>query len=1748
MPRERDRFREYVEYVEKNKWKCLFCDDEYSGSAPRIRAHLAGLPDKGIKVCKKVDPHVRAEALQTFYGKGSAFDVCTGGTSGEGTEGIVPGASQILSQSDNASNPNATQNSNQPGGVPLQPSCYWPAETACPQYQVSLSTGATPPNNIDTSQPQDLSDHRLDATHGSDIASSPQQLLMDSLASPLVDFSELLAFLDSTTHLEPGSEQQNSRGLSSSPNDQVLGNSMSNGEQGFNGDGIAPDPPLYSTDWSNHHCSLLENLLESRDVHGNPFEEIQMNEVHNPTVGSSSQIDSSLDVDIAYSLQDCRQPRVVGVDPVWSNTTPTDTVQHPGQLLPRCDKEDGNDIFPSQAPMDMDIQTSTNTVGPSSSQASMPPQHQSVPHQSINLEIVHQNPAAPSSSWENHLIPCHPQALMDMDPCMPSSSQTPNNAPLPPQILPCGTGLTGSSSLPELNMCAGALMMTHPNRRNNFEDNGALKRKLELLYSEEADVRNELEFANSLFLKKPKIGVANWLANVEKLKDCLEAASEVCLPPHQLVDKLVREVEDFRSQGKGLFEVRDTKGRQMLEGKMVGEAFQRKTTAILENLLGNQISPLGIYGMGGVGKTTIMVHIHNRLLEETSCGKVLWITMSQDFNTQRLQDDLWKALGKGMLQEEDVRKRAAMLCNCLTKRGKSIVILDDVWEHFDLKEVGVPDGIKLVLTTRSIEVCRQMRCQEMIIIEPLRDKEAESLFLEELGPEVALDSETRAIVKSIVEECAGLPLAIITMATSMRGVTNVFEWKDCLKKLRESDMGQMDMEKAVLKKLEVSYNRLGKPEVQQCFLSCALYPEDQLIDKFELIEFFIDQGLFDQLEMRKDQYFRGLTILNKLENVCLLEDHGKEVKMHDLIRDLALHIMNATSIVKARKGLRRIPSEEYWTNALEKVSLMQNDIEEFPSNMSPKCPKLLTCLMNDNSWYGAVIPNCFFKQLQGLKVLNLSECRLRELPNSISDLVNLRALLLRRCMELRRIPYLGKLISLRKLDIFDCEQVEALEGLEMLVNLRYLDLSHTHIKRLPTGTLGALLNLQYLKVKAVNGEDFTKLRELETVVCCFEDVDDFNKFVRMPFEKRNNLCHYELHVGKIKWVKYGEFSDDVRFPNWKKIVHINTRSHAIVSARGESDGGDTCILIPEDVRKLIANYCDGATNLSDMGPLENLEELDIYEWKNLRVPYGGQDEEIIGIHDSPAPLLFPNLRVLQLRQCPKLKYLFGHGPKFSLPHLQKISIRECEEMVGIIVAVTSPPPHPPLAFPSLEHISVEECHKMKRVVESEWLPHFPNLRSIKVYDCENMEEIIGGRPPYGPVKEISLEFLSVELCRNMKNLFPHELLIHLQNLQRIKVNDCEGMVEIISEVGQDQEGSITTPVSNTPSSSSQSLIYLPKLKHLKLSFVTQLKNICEVPITCDYMEVLEVLHGGRDEEIISIHDSPVPTLAPPLFPSLIRLEICGFSKLKYVFGHEPKFYLPHLQKIRIYLCEEMVGITVAVTSLPPHPPSAFPSLKDIHVEFCGKMKRVLESEWLPHFPSLESIHVSCCENMEEIIGGPPPRLPAEKISLEYLRVHSCHNMRKLFPHEWLIHLRNLQSIIVADCKGMVEMISGAGQSQEGSTTTPVNNTHSSSPSSISLPKLKHLELSYVPQLKSICEVPITCDSMAFLKVIKCPELSRIPLQLQFHDIEDLPYIDVEGEEKWNTLIWDHPDAQALLQSHLRVCGSYYMLYGRRRSL
>ena len=220
-------------------------------------------------------------------------------------------------------------------------------------------------------------------------------------------------------------------------------------------------------------------------------------------------------------------------------------------------------------------------------------------------------------------------------------------------------------------------------------------------------------------------------------------------------------------------------------------------------------------------------------------------------------------------------------------------------------------------------------------------------------------------------------------------------WRNALNELKQHSTSVEGMADEVIPRLKFSYDPLIDPKIKHCFLYCALYPEDFDIPKEELIEYWIVEELVDEMETRQAMHDKGIDILHKLENNCLLESakDGECVKMHDLVRDMALHItaVSPRYLVKAGK-FRALPHEKEWKDDVEKVSLMWCYVSEIPSNVpSSRCRSLSTLLLQHNLM--VEIPESFFERMIGLKILDLFENNyLLRLPDSISGLINLTSL------------------------------------------------------------------------------------------------------------------------------------------------------------------------------------------------------------------------------------------------------------------------------------------------------------------------------------------------------------------------------------------------------------------------------------------------------------------------------------------------------------------------------------------------------------------------------------------------------------------------------------------------------------------------------------------------------------------------------------------------------------------------------------
>ncbi|GLT87470.1 hypothetical protein SLE2022_055520 [Rubroshorea leprosula] len=788
---------------------------------------------------------------------------------------------------------------------------------------------------------------------------------------------------------------------------------------------------------------------------------------------------------------------------------------------------------------------------------------------------------------------------------------------------------------------------------------------------------------------------------------------------------------------------------------------------ILAYLKGEEVAKLGVWGMGGIGKTTIMKHIHNELQEqpERKFKKRIWVTVSQNFQIYKLQEQIASSLKEELPKDQNIVMRAAKLSEMLeeNKHKPYVLILDDVWESFDLNEVGIPEpdatnGCKLVLTTRSQEVARSMGCCR-IKVDTLPPEEALKLFLNKVGDTVLSDHgggikrDLESTLKEIVDECDGLPLALITVAGSLKEISESRLWSVALNQLRDCKRNVAGTDADAFQILKFSYDSLKNQQIQNCFLYCALYPEDYNIPKEEIIEYWIDEGFIDEMETRHAMKDEGYDILRKLEDNSLLEliEDGVSrdcLRMHDVIRDMALDItrMSSRFLVEAGKALEKLPERVKCAKGVEKVSLMHNYIEEIPSSMaSSTCTRLTTLLLAHNEL--TTIPESVFEHMPELKILDLSfNIQLSSLPNSVSKLVKLTTLLLE-STSVEKVPSLSGLGSLKKLNLSDTKIKEVPEGLGMLKNLKCLFLSklglwNPEIDEIVNEVLSNLSELQELIVDRseikLKGDMVGRLMKLEVFHGLLPTANDMRIFLKC---QPNRLSDYFINVGS-RW--FVTFYIGSRLRKWKKIMMFQETS--IV---GEN------MLFPS-IQGLVIEACQDIRSLNDFSTINDTTDLrDCWIWN-----CEGMECIFPSWINSP---VVQTIEYLDLQKLHKLDGLFEAN----------------------IIAKSSPPPG---TFSSLKVVRIFSCKKLKKLFPS-WklVEYLQSIKRIEVGLCEEMEEIIGSDPEEEEEEEgdiikklilPKLKTLHLKGLPTLNSICSRRTVMVCDSLEEIEINNCKGLRRI----------------------------------------------------------------------------------------------------------------------------------------------------------------------------------------------------------------------------------------------------------------------------------------------------------------------------------------------------------------------------------
>ncbi|KFK25247.1 hypothetical protein AALP_AA8G086900 [Arabis alpina] len=519
---------------------------------------------------------------------------------------------------------------------------------------------------------------------------------------------------------------------------------------------------------------------------------------------------------------------------------------------------------------------------------------------------------------------------------------------------------------------------------------------------------------------------------------------------------MLREIKSLSSQGQ--FDVvTEEVPRVELEELPIQPTIVGQETLlekVWNRLMEDRVGIVGLYGMGGVGKTTLLTQINNKFSEIGGrFDVVIWIVLSKNATVHKIQGSIAKKLGLGGKEwdEKNENERALDIYNVL-RRKKFVLMLDDIWEKVNLNVIGVPypnreNKCKVAFTTRSRDVCGRMGVDDPIQVCCLNADKAWDLFKKKVGKNtLGSHPDIPDLARKVAEKCRGLPLALNVIGETMACKTTIQEWLGAIDVLTSSATDFSGMEDEILPILKYSYDSLNGEQVKTCFLYCSLFPEDCLIDKKGLVDYCVGEGVIDEKEGRKRAINQGYEILGTLVRACLLleqEENKSKVKMHDVVREMALWIASDLGkhkdrcIVQAGVGLREIPKVGNWKNA-KRMSLMANEIEKIYE--SPDCPELTTLLLQKNS-YLATISGEFFRSMSRLLLLDLSRNKcLYGLPEQISGLVSLRYLDLSHT-SIKRLPVgLQELKMLIHLNLEWTESLESLDGISNLLSLRTLKL------------------------------------------------------------------------------------------------------------------------------------------------------------------------------------------------------------------------------------------------------------------------------------------------------------------------------------------------------------------------------------------------------------------------------------------------------------------------------------------------------------------------------------------------------------------------------------------------------------------------------------------------------------------------------------------------------------------------------------
>ncbi|KAK2993665.1 hypothetical protein RJ640_009480 [Escallonia rubra] len=430
------------------------------------------------------------------------------------------------------------------------------------------------------------------------------------------------------------------------------------------------------------------------------------------------------------------------------------------------------------------------------------------------------------------------------------------------------------------------------------------------------------------------------------------------------------------------------------------------------------VSAYAIWGMGGLGKTTIAKYVYNlnfHIFEGSSFLANIREVSKQprgliQLQSQLLSDILKRKKDSITSVDEGIVKIKDAIC-----AKRVLLVLDDVDDVEQLNAIlGMRDwfypGSKIIITTRHEWLLKPHAVYKIHEIKKLEDEDSIKLFSWHAFGQEHPTEQYMEHSKRVVHHCGGLPLALQVLASFLSRKT-LDIWDSALAKLQAIPNSQ------IIEKLKISYDSLEDDHDKNLFLHIACFFCGE--DKYFVVKVLDACGFYSYIGIQN------------LVDRCLVTINVKDkIMMHQLIQDMGREIVRQESPKAPGKRSRLWRHQQSYSVLKEMTSI---PIELPLANLVPLD---MSYSKLERVWEGT-------KSLGALKVLNLSYSRkLMETPD-FSGFRNLERLILKGCQSLLGVSEtIGFLERLALLNLEDCKNLRKLpKNISMLQLLETLIIS-----------------------------------------------------------------------------------------------------------------------------------------------------------------------------------------------------------------------------------------------------------------------------------------------------------------------------------------------------------------------------------------------------------------------------------------------------------------------------------------------------------------------------------------------------------------------------------------------------------------------------------------------------------------------------------------------------------------------------------